>query len=373
MGGARGVIIRHSIGHQAAVRIVVSLSLLVALISSTAIGIYWFVLNNAIQQRSEELSHFYAARLAQIERDWDIRARDLKVRIEVTRLLESPATAAIHLAAFMTMQGADRSFQYFIIQSADGKKQFEFGKDLSLTTIPLSAGDGIGYYWNPENRQLYRVFQNPIWIGTMEMGRFAVFFQMDNALLYQMSTPGLTLRLLYDHERIASSIGQRDLEGYHDQEEKQSIQSLPWSAQANDPVRLIIDAPLATLFSKTELVTSIGIIPALDGLVLWFTVGLWLMRQTRRIRHLGEAVALYTTDQHNSAALTTTLARAASCRQDEIQEVATSLEAMVLTIAAREQAQAESDRRLHLAESIGRMKSEFLANMSRNCSGVGKV
>ncbi len=360
------MIVRNSIGHQAAIRLVISLGLLVTLIATSSIGIYWVALDNAAQQRINELTSFYVSRLAQIDREGDIRARDFKVRIEVTRLLEDSATAEINLQAFMTLQGADRTFQYLLIQTADRKKLFDFGKDILLPEIPSSISEDVGYYWSSANQQLYRVFKNPIWLGAAGMGNIAVFFQIDNALLYQMSTPGLSLGVLYNNQIVASSGGQRDIDlmNHGKESRKDKNNQLPWGGQSNDPVRLVIDAPITTLFSKTELSVSISMIPILDGLVLWFTVGLWLMRQARRISTLGDAVALYSEEQRMTDALMARITHATLGQKDEISEVAIALETMVSAIAEREQEQKEAAKKLLASESMAQMKSNFLANMS---------
>ena len=52
------MISRHSIGRQAAVRLVISTGLLVVLIAVSSVVIYWVALNKATHQRAEELVGF---------------------------------------------------------------------------------------------------------------------------------------------------------------------------------------------------------------------------------------------------------------------------------------------------------------------------
>ena len=345
---------RNPIGRQAAIRLLVSLGLLVALIAASSIGIYQAALHKAAHKRAEELVSFYTARLDQIEREWEIRSRDFKVRIENTRALENPATTAVNLQAFMTIQGSDRTFQYLLIESEDGRKLFDFGKDISLPSIPTSAGRVLGHYLDPLRHQDYRVFEQPIWLGKDRgMGRFFVFFRIDNAMLRQMSTPGLTLNLLHDGEAVASSGGQFVLDqlrrrGVADAD--MEIRELPWSGKDDDPVRLQLEAPVTTLFSTAELALGLAAIPIIDALVLWLTIGLWLMRQTQRITALGRAVGDFASDPHATKALQTTLAGARQGQVDEIAEVADALEVLVATIDKREREQEESADRVRDSE-----------------------
>jgi PAS domain S-box-containing protein len=349
------VIPRNSIGRQAVIRLFVSLGLLVALIAISSVGIYQAALHKAAQKRADELVSFYTARLDQIEREWEIRSRDFKVRIETTRALEDPASAATNLQAFMTVQGSDRSFHYLLIQTGDGKKLFDSGKDISLASIPEGTGAELGHYMDPQNGQIYRVFEHPIWLGEERgMGRFAVFFRIDNALLGQMSTPGLTLSLLHDGVPTASSGGQIALDHLRGSrgvvEAGNEVRDLPWSGKADDVIRLHVEAPVTTLFSTTELAVGVSLIPLVDGLVLWFTLGLWLMRQTRRITHLGRAVHEYTSAGDTTEDMATALVSARQQQPDEIAEVADAIGFMVAAVGQRARAQEESSAQLRESE-----------------------
>jgi signal transduction histidine kinase/DNA-binding response OmpR family regulator len=371
---------RNSIGRQAAIRLGISLSLLVVLIALSSMGIYRAALHKAAQERADELVRFYTARLDQIDREWEIRSRDFKVRIEFTRALEDPSSALTNLQAFMTIQGADRPFQYLLIQTEDGKKLFDFGKDISLPLIPSFGEGSIGHYLDPDNQQIYRLFIHPIWLGEERgMGRFAAFIRIDNALLNQMRTPGLTLGVLHQGELVASSGGQASLDALRQDlttaDSERETRQLPWGDTTDDAISLFIEAPITTLFSTMELSLGMSIIPLVDGLVLWFTIGLWLMRQTRRITDLGGAVAEYAFARQVSAAMTIRLTNAKQKQTDEIAEVAVSIGAMVEAIDQREREREEAVEQLRASESrlleakgeaerANLAKSEFLANMS---------
>jgi PAS domain S-box-containing protein len=346
---------RHSIAREATFRLLISLGLLVALIAAGSLGIYRAALHKAATERSENLVSFYTNRLEQIERDWDIQSRDFKVRIEYTRALEDMDSAVAKLQAFITIQGTDRRFHYLIIQTKDGQKLFDFGKDLSLPAIPDSPDVAHGHYEDEQTHALFRVIEQPIWLGEERgMGRFAMFFRIDNSLLQQMGAPDLTLSTLHGGVALASSGGEAALERLRRNEGGAAadldVRDLLWHDDQVTPIVLRIEAPIVTLFSPGELVVGMSAIPLIDGLVLWFTLGLWLLRQTRRVTELGGAVAEYAAVQHVTPIMAATLDRARRGQKDEITEVADAVEAMVSAIDEREQAQAAVQRDLQDSE-----------------------
>jgi signal transduction histidine kinase/CheY-like chemotaxis protein len=133
------------------------------------------------------------------------------------------------------------------------------------------------------------------------------------------------------------------------------------------------------LFSTTELVVGAALIPLLDGLVLWFTVGLWLLRQARRVSQLGLAVGQFGRTQTITPEFRESLTLAQDRYLDEITQVATALLDMATqtheSTARLEEHRAqltelvarrthELERARDAAESANRAKSSFLANIS---------
>jgi signal transduction histidine kinase/CheY-like chemotaxis protein len=333
------------------------------------------------------LDAFYAVRLAQIENDWESQSRDLRVRIEYSRLLEQGTDGIVALQAFMTVQGMDRRFQHMIVQSIHGDRLFATGELNLLKSSPLANNLNSGFYFDADNHAVYRVFQSPIWLGAPQgNGRIAVFFKISNAVLLQMGTPGIKLSALYNHQVFASSEGMAGLESGH--ANMSGVRSLPWVAGAKaaegaegagGAAELQIDAPIDALFSTTELVVGAAVIPLFDGLVLWFTIGLWLLRQARRVSHLGLAVRQFGRTQTVTPEFRDALTLAQGRYIDEITQVATAmLDLAELThessarleehrnelntlVAVRTQ---ELERARDAAESANRAKSSFLANIS---------
>ena len=320
-----------SITRQAGLRLIFSLGLFVLLLGVSSYKLYSIALQKSAHERAEDLATFYRTRLTQMDRDWELQARDFKVRLEVTRLLEDRKTSVTNLQAFMTVQGTNRRFQYMLIQNRNGDKIFDFGTALDLDKIPVPSGQESSWYLSGGDGNLYRVFVAPIWLGEAGNGRMAVFYEIDNALLFNLATPGIVLTARNGGSSIASSAGQAGLERVKqptarttDVEERE----IPWSTNASENTFLRIDAPIKVLFTTTELAVGAAMIPVIDGLILLFVLGFWLIRNARRIRSLGGAVEEFTAKQRPTATLQEKLHLARGGRMDEISDVACTIEDM---------------------------------------------
>lgn len=324
MGGTEQVGLRAgSITRQAGLRLILSLGLFVLLLGVSSYELYSFALQKSARERTEDLATFYRARLMQQDREWDLQTRDFKNRLEFTRLLEDRKTGVDDFQAFMTVQGANRRFQHMLIQNRNDEKVFDFGNAPDIEGIPFPFGQERG--WHQAGGNLYRVFVVPIWLGESGNGRMAVLYEIDNALLFNLATPGITLTATNDGQPIASSAGQAGLERMAQEVEMKEI---PWSVNDAGSAVLRIDAPIKALFTRTELAVGAATIPVVDGLILWFTLGFWLMGNSRRIRSLGAAVEEFAANNRPSAALEEKLGYACGARMDEISEVARAIEDM---------------------------------------------
>ncbi|MBF0143581.1 MAG: PAS domain S-box protein [Magnetococcales bacterium] len=330
-----------SLARKAAVRLGVSLGLFVVLIALATTHIYHLALRGLVEERGDSLVTFYKARLAQVEKDWQIQAMDFKARLEYTRLLERAEIPVADLNAFVTLQGSDRRFHHLLVATREGEVLFESGRELALAAIPLDRDQESGHYWDASLGQLFRVFRNPIWLGSHRgMGSAALFFRVDNALLNQIGSPGLTLFLVHDAVPIASSGGEAGVSRLREETDAPQGQfrgSLPWTGLSTDSLQLLIEAPVVTLFTTGELTLMMSLVPIVDGLILWFTIGGWLLRQTRRLTLLQGAVDAYSTTQALTPLVDHRLAQAEERQNDEISRVAGAIRSLVSILTQRDQ------------------------------------
>lgn len=342
---------RSSIARQASSRLIFSLGLFVVLLGVSSYKLYSVALQKSAHERAADMATFYQTRLMQLERDWELQARDFKVRLEETRFLEKGGASISNLQAFMTVQGTNRRFQYLLIQDRQGDKVFEFGLPLDIADDPIHGGQETAWYHSRASSSLYRVFIVPIWLGQAGTGRMLIFYEVDNALLLNLATPGIVLTAVHEGRLIASSVGQSGLEqtkSHSGKEVDSEVREIPWGGGDEELTSLVIDAPIKVLFTTTELALGAATIPVIDGLILWFTLGLWLMRNTRRIRELGSAVDELAGQHKPTAVLEARLGRARDEQVDEVSDVADAIADMAEQTQQRdrERQQEEDQRRL---------------------------
>lgn len=328
------------ITRQAIFRLFISLSLFVVLLGLATAHLYRLALDKAAEARTNDLAQFYQTRIAELEQQWALHSRDFRVRTEYSRILEDADTATLKLQAFITVQGGERRFQYLLIQKKTGDPVFSFGEGLALREIPIAPGAEHGYYRDPKSNAFYEVFEEPVWLGKATgMGRMAFFYQIDNALLHALATPGTTLTVLHRGSPIASSAGQRGIDAILSGKptaREAERRTIPWQAGAESNLQMIIEAPIVPLFSMFEMAVGVSLVPFVDALILWFTLGTWLMLQARRIKHLGAAVEEFSTQQACTPRLYEKISLASHDISDEIHYVAEAIKIAAEQAVARE-------------------------------------
>lgn len=348
---------RMPIVREVAMRLMASLVLLMVLIGGTTAVIYQRMQSKAGAERLQALEGFYLSRLEQIERQWEQQTSDVRVRIEYARILEraSPLLAD-ELRAFLIVQGGPREFAYLMINDADGRPIFSFGKALALQEIPALSNRDRGWYLDTRSEALYRVFTDNIWLGSRGAGRVATFYRVDNALLLGMASPGAQLSAWYGGQRAASSAGS----AYRD-DGAESALGLPWSGRQGSPTTLRVESLFQPSLSMVEMAVAVGLVPLIDGLIVWFFLGTWIMRGARRIGHLGDAVAAYARQPAPSDELRRRLECAAAGREDEISGVAGAIGTMAEENWRREQARQAEEVRAQEARLAGEVARRVIA------------
>lgn len=318
---------RQAITRQASARLLLSLGLFVIALIFTSSWLYNSALTKAAHERAEDLVSFYQFRLTQLEQDWERQTRDFKIRIEFTRYLENPLTSADQLRAFFTIQGGEPRFQQLLLLDKNDRLRFTLMHEGQFTN-PLKNNESSGWFRNPGNGTLYRVFLEPIWLGKGGTGKMLTFFPIDNALLYLLASPGVMLSAHYQKEAVANSGGSAGLKAPQVHAGAVERRELHWMGDINDPLTLEIEAPVKGIFSTLELALAVGLIPFVDALIVWFALGTWLMLQARRIKALGVAVGEFSQHQQVTQTLHENIRKAQEGKVDEIHDVALAIESL---------------------------------------------
>lgn len=304
---------RHAITRQVLLRLAVSLSLVIALLALTTGQIYDWAQASAAREREERLAAFYQTRLRQWEQEAALDARDLRVRIEHSRILQQASHASRELRAMLTLQEHSRRFSHLLIVDGAGRSLFSFGPQrFTARGIPLAREAGAWHY-EPTSGRLYRVRVEPIRLKADEGGWMLAFFAIDSPLLGQLAMPDVSLYAYYRGKQAAASQVQTETEA--------SQVWLDWGKE----VRLRMDIRYRPLFSAAELSFGVAIVPLLDALILGLVLGFWLLRQTRRVRALGLAAG-NNWDGMATPEVSAQLKFAKGSVRDEIHTVATALE-----------------------------------------------
>ncbi len=307
---------RHAITRQVLLRLGLSLALVIALLAFTTGQIYEWAQDSAARERKERLAVFYQTRLRQWEREATMDARDLRVRIEHNRVLQRATGASRELHALLTLQEHSRRFSHLLIVDQVGRSLFSFGPErFSVGAIPL-AREARTWHFVPTSGRLYRVLVEPIHLGADEQeprGWMLAFIAVDSGLLGQLAMPDVSLFAFYRGKPAAASQLQAETEA--------SQLWLDWG----EAVRLRADIRYRPLFSAAELSLGVAIVPLLDALILVLILGFWLLRQTRRVRALGQAAG-NSWDGMASPEVVQQLQIAKGPVRDEIHTVATALE-----------------------------------------------
>jgi PAS domain S-box-containing protein len=207
---------------------------------------------------------------------------------------------------------------------------------------------------------LFRVYRQTIWLGPDGMGRIVVFFPANNALLYRNTLIDTRLLLAWQGNIVARSLGgsgrseaMSDNRGrmiggkYYEQA------VLRWNAQQTATPVLLIQRQIKRLFSLGEFVAGAAGLLVVLTLFIWPVLGVWIVRTTRRLAGLGEASRQFAANYQLTPEIRRQLNDSCAGRQDEITEVARSLEGLTQAVAEhtrereiREKALRESEARI---------------------------
>jgi len=351
---------------QASLRLALSLLAALLLIGSIGWGVYAASERKATENETRAVFVFYENKLKEWEAQWESEALRAKSRLEFNNILENPQKRWSRLRSFLTVQGEQHAFQNVLISDADDHVLFRFGPEEENPPAVMPHKTASWWYFDPRHNKLFRVYHQDIWLGAQGMGHLILLKQLDNALLFQNTYAQTDLFLLWQGKAVASSLGGgaalADIGdgSYRLNDAVYHQRRLEWAGAEKDVPNLLVRHKTAGLFKTWQLAlgglaATLALFGTLSG-----TLGLWLFRNSQRISALGKASQAFDADYRHTEEIRKQLAIAASGRNDEIDQVADSLEHLTEAVlqrdrerSAKEEALAESEARTReITESL---------------------
>jgi PAS domain S-box-containing protein len=344
---------RSDLGRQLTWRLVVTTVVALAVVVSVSLTLYDAALRRYAQSQMDNAVAFYKGRLSELDESWQYEAARLKSRLEFSRVLEDAAQRQASVQSYFTVQGEERVFSHVFVLDRKGELVASAGKaagDL-LSLLPRERRVGSSWLFDANRNQLFRSFQMPVWLGSSGQGQLLLLLPMDHALLYTSASYQSELFLLWDKVAVASSLGTRGLTdpqlqptdaGWDADGLWVEQRALPWGAQTPRPLLMVrqnVRSPLPVHY-----VWLFGLV-VVGGLmvVVWWVLGRWMAKVAGRAALLGDVSRQFTSQSSLTPQLSLQLERAASGSEDEIHDVAVSLQALTQAVQGREQ---ELERRV---------------------------
>jgi diguanylate cyclase (GGDEF)-like protein/PAS domain S-box-containing protein len=332
---------RQTIRHQALVRLASVMVVLIVGISLIGANAFYTRQQREIAQKLEVTRSFYAETLPRLEARWVSLAEQTRSRIEFTRILEEQADLRwAKLNTFLTAQWEFLDFSNLLLLSPQGEPLYRYGSEaanLPTTTDAISAG----WHFASGTQELYRVIQIPIWLGNEGQGSLVLFKTFNTGTLQDLLTPETHLHIFGFDRLIASSNQFTLLDGFPGQEglHKDAVPpviqiDLRWPHASPLAPTLVIHREFKDSIALTEFMLRPLAAICMVAIMLWLGLGRWLTSSVQRIESLEIATRLYA--EGGSVEDAARILRPAHARHDEIDDVADTLENMMLRVHERD-------------------------------------
>ncbi|MBU0751218.1 MAG: EAL domain-containing protein [Gammaproteobacteria bacterium] len=329
---------------QAVRRLLVFMAVITVGIPVVGFNAYVTRQRHEIEQKQQLARHHYIETLPQLEAAWQTQAEQTRRRIEFTRILEGPESVRwAALTTFLTAQWASGDFSSLVILSPAGDVLFRFGSEAINLNLVADTVSG-GWYYSADHRELFRLLSTPLWLGQAGQGSLLLFRPMNTSMLRAALIPEVHLLLQGTSGILARSqsgspqVIEPAREGLILVGERRVIQThLPWPHPGPLAPTLVVQRDFIDSVPALEFMLRPIAAIAMILLMLWAGLGRWLSRSVRRIESL-DAAALSFAGGSSSATAVPLLAPASS-GNDEIGDVATTLETLMQRIEERDREQ----------------------------------
>jgi len=384
---------RTPLGKQAAARLAIAFVIATAILVSLASWFYLRAEQQTVQRMHLTLETTYAQRIREWESTWEKDAVQLKARIEYARILERTHGREQALTSFFTLQGETQTFSHVLVTDRAGQVQFHFGsyadamaadsglQHAALLPAGREKNDATSWLYQPNNRSLYRVYQQPIWLGAEGMGRLYLLRRLDNALLFTAAPADVRLFLLWNRSVVASSRGGLGnlnalLPPGIQQEDgiRFVVAHLPWrqlDGQAGP--QLSAWRPVTTPLSYADLGLAGGLAGVVLAGLLWWILGTWQMRTARRVNALGTVADAFVAGYAITPEVERQLDSARGHLNDEIDRVAASMRLLTHTVVERDEARAANEAVLRESEARIREITATLGDSVLVTDAAGRI
>lgn len=320
---------------QAALRLALASFVLVILASLAGATAYEVVVSKAARVEARTVETFYANKLREWDEEWQLQAFRQKARLMFLDLAGNSASRRSRLYAFYVSQGEEQQFSHVFIVDAKNQPAFWYGAEAKSLSEALPPDLDASWLYDQAGDRLFRVYSQPIWLGSDGMGRLVLYRTLDNALLYQNTSSQTDLRLEWEGQVIASSV--RSTGRYsHGLTAKRMESALPWpGGKTPAPIlRLshLVDSPV----SAGEVAAAVAVLLCLQALCFWGVLGRWLVWVGQRVTLLGQASQLFAHSWAGDGRHSLELDPQVMDTRDEISEVALSLKTLTETVVEQD-------------------------------------
>jgi len=349
----------YSLARQAGLRLVLAFLVTLLVLAGLVAWFYHRAEAEAIERSREALAANYQNRVREWEDAWESDAVRFKARIEFSRVLEDRDKRWSGLYGYLTLQGAERTFNHIVVTDAAGQVQFRFDEHEEVIPDHLATDATIFWYFAERHHRLHRVYRQPIWLGEAGMGQIFLYREMDNALLFDTAPADGRLFMLWNGVPAARSVGALGAghatapAGVRDEGEVRfQVVRLPWSdaAKPGQAAELSVWRPLRTPLSLSDLAWAGGGALVVLGLLLWLALGLWQLRTARRIAAVGAVADAFVAGYAVTPEVERNLDRAIGRHDDEIDRVAQSLHLLTRAVVERDEARGANEALLRESE-----------------------
>jgi PAS domain S-box-containing protein len=348
---------------QAAKRMVLA-SLAVVLVASLAgAAAYETLVRNTARQEVRTIEAFYANKLREWDGEWSRQAARHKARMAFLDLAGSETDRWSRLYAYHVAQGEEQQFSNVFLFDANAKIIFWYGPDAKRLADLYASTKPREWLYDQRTNQLFRVYQEPLWLGPEGMGRVALLRLLDSGLLYLNTASRTDLRLEWEGRVVAESLRTSGLEAMAAAKRADAV--IPWPGGRSPAPALKLSHMVELPVGAMEMAAGVAVLLGLQALAIWVVMGGWLVGVARRVTLLGQASRDFARDWAAGRRQPLEIDPLVEGRPDEVGEVAKSLKSLASAVAlndAQRQASQEEMRRLRnlLSSVVDSMPSALI-------------